>query len=319
MAFRLIKANEATATRRRVYFDIRDGSDGITPITTISGGQPQISTNGGSFTNTGIGTLTHTGVGRYYADLTQAAVANAGDVMMTRFKSAVSAETPGDMAVVVAFDPYDANGLGLLYLDATIASRLATAGYTSPPSTSDIATAVWAFGSRTLSSFGSLVSDIAAAVWAAGTRTLTAFGFTTGLATSAKQDEILAKVTGGLINVVNPLDPKSEELTLYRGIDYGPTLNNAPTRSQDTWTNATWAGAAGVFRYRQSGSVVTAGTVSLSQSSDTLTATLTLTAAETAAMVANQYGAYEIEITSTGGLKRIIAAGTLNVRDLVEA
>lgn len=125
MAFRLIKANEATAARRRVYFDIRDGSDGITPITTISGGQPQISTNGGSFTNTGISTLTHIGVGRYYADITQAAVGSAGDVILTRFKSAVSAESPGDMAVVVAFDPYDAAAMGLTYLNAAVGSRSA--------------------------------------------------------------------------------------------------------------------------------------------------------------------------------------------------
>lgn len=39
------------------------------------------------------------------------------------------------------------------------------------------AAGVWAHGTRTLSSFGTLVADIVAAVWAAGTRTLTAFGF----------------------------------------------------------------------------------------------------------------------------------------------
>ena len=36
--------------------------------------------------------------------------------------------------------------------------------------------AVWASGTRTLTSFGTLVADTAAAVWASGTRTLTSFG-----------------------------------------------------------------------------------------------------------------------------------------------
>lgn len=42
--------------------------------TSEAGGQPQISTDGVVWTNTGIGTLTAIGNGRYYADLTQAAV-----------------------------------------------------------------------------------------------------------------------------------------------------------------------------------------------------------------------------------------------------
>ena len=41
---------------------------------------------------------------------------------------------------------------------------------------SAIATAVWAVGTRTLTSFGTLVADTASAVWASGTRTLTSFG-----------------------------------------------------------------------------------------------------------------------------------------------
>lgn len=40
----------------------------------------------------------------------------------------------------------------------------------------DITTAVWIAGSRTLTSFGTLVTDITNAVWAAGSRTLTSFG-----------------------------------------------------------------------------------------------------------------------------------------------
>jgi hypothetical protein len=113
---RLVLANQATATRRRAYFDCRDVTDGLTPETGEAGGQPQISTNGGAFTNTGIGTLTHMGNGRYYADVTQTAVATAGDVIETRYKSANTAETPGDTFQVVAFDPDNAVRLGLTAL-----------------------------------------------------------------------------------------------------------------------------------------------------------------------------------------------------------
>ncbi len=43
--------------------------------------------------------------------------------------------------------------------------------------TSAVPTAVWALGSRTLTSFGTLVADTVTAVWGAVSRTLTAFGF----------------------------------------------------------------------------------------------------------------------------------------------
>lgn len=119
----LVLANDATATYRRVYFDLRDATDGITAETGEAGGQPQISTNGGAWTNTGIGTLSAIGNGRYYAELTQAAVANAGDVIETRYKSANTAETPGDTVQVVAFNPRDATALGLSRLDAAVSSR----------------------------------------------------------------------------------------------------------------------------------------------------------------------------------------------------
>lgn len=78
-------------------------------------------------------------------------------------------------------------------LNATVSSRLATAGYTAPPSAADNATAVWGAGSRTLSSFGTLVSDIATAVWGAAARTLTAFGFTPTPSNAADTTAIKAK------------------------------------------------------------------------------------------------------------------------------
>lgn len=118
--------------------------------------------------------------------------------------------------------------------------------------------------------------------------------------------------------IINPVAEDSQ-LTLHRLTDYNSTLNNAPQWTSDsTWTEATWASSTGVFRYQQkNGDVTAAGTVAISQSGDVLTATLTLTDTETGALVANSHGRYEVEITTTGGLKRMLASGELKVLDRV--
>lgn len=115
-AQRDVFANDATAAHRRVYFQCVDATDGITPETGEAGGQPQISTDGGAFTNTGIGTLTHAGNGRYYADVTQGAIATAGVWIETRYKSANTAECPGTSLDVKAYNGYDSVRLGLTAL-----------------------------------------------------------------------------------------------------------------------------------------------------------------------------------------------------------
>jgi|GEM_PF-5757050 len=124
----LIKANETSAGRRRVFFQLVDASDGITPETGEAGGQPQLSINGGAWSDTGIGTLNAVGHGRYYAEVTSTAVATAGTIIETRYKSTNTAECPGDSIQVVAFDPHDTAALGLSRLDATISSRSTYAG-----------------------------------------------------------------------------------------------------------------------------------------------------------------------------------------------
>lgn len=117
---RLVLLNEATASKRRVYFHLVDATDGLTAETGEGSGQPQISTNGATFTNTGIGTLTHIGNGRYYADLTQTAVnGTAGDVIETRYKSANTAEAVGDSFIVAAIDIF-AVDMGLSNVSANI-------------------------------------------------------------------------------------------------------------------------------------------------------------------------------------------------------
>lgn len=102
---REIQVSEPVAARRRVYFDLRDGTDGLTPELSEANGQPQLSTNGGAWTNTGIGILVVIGNGRYYAELTVAAVSSTGAIIETRYKSAATAESPGDTIEVVTHDP----------------------------------------------------------------------------------------------------------------------------------------------------------------------------------------------------------------------
>lgn len=99
-----VVAGEVNVAQRRVYFMLVDVTDGITPETGEAGGQPQISSDGAAWTNVGIGVLVAIGNGRYYADLTAAAVASAGTTIETRYKSANTAECPGDTVRVINVD-----------------------------------------------------------------------------------------------------------------------------------------------------------------------------------------------------------------------
>jgi hypothetical protein len=100
-----VNPNEATAANRRMYFQCVDIGDGMTPETAEAGGQPQISTNGAAWTDTGIGVLVAIGNGRYYAVLTQAAVLTEGDVIEGRYKSANTAEAVGTTVQVLYRPP----------------------------------------------------------------------------------------------------------------------------------------------------------------------------------------------------------------------
>jgi hypothetical protein len=92
MPLKHVRKNESTAAERRLYFHCVDVTDGFTPETGEAAGQPQISTNGAAWTNTGIGTLNAIGQGWYYADVTQATVnANSG-IILGRYKSAATRE-----------------------------------------------------------------------------------------------------------------------------------------------------------------------------------------------------------------------------------
>jgi hypothetical protein len=124
---RTIQQGESVAVRRRVYFQIV-GTDGLTPATGEAGGQPQISTNGGAWAATGIGVLVEIGNGRYYAELTAAALAAVGDVIETRYASGSTAECPGDSVQVFAHDlaaaTFGVSGSGAIAWTYTLTSSV---------------------------------------------------------------------------------------------------------------------------------------------------------------------------------------------------
>lgn len=105
--------------------------------------------------------------GMYRLDLSDAIVASGVPFVHLMLKGATNMAPVPIRLQLVDFDPEDATALGLSRLDAAITTR-----------SSHTAADVWTSGTRTLTSFGTLVADI----WANGTRTLT--GFSTALAVS---------------------------------------------------------------------------------------------------------------------------------------
>jgi hypothetical protein len=255
-AARLIFANQSTDANRRVYCQLVDATDGMTPETGEAGGQPQVSTNGGAWTDTGIGTLTHIGNGRYYADLTQALVATAETWISVRYKSANTAEGICTSAHVVAFDPGTGAvgsvtgnvggnvagsvgsvvGLTASNLDATVSSRAsqasvdAVAGYVDTeiaalPTANQISDQVWdeataghqAAGSTGLAlTSGSAPS--AADIWTYGTRTLTTIS--------------------GTVNILSPTGTTGT-LRLTRNDSYYIDDGPIPTFTRTGWVDLT--------------------------------------------------------------------------------
>jgi len=95
--------SEATAAQRRVPLHLVDATDGITPETGESAGQPQLSKNGAAFGNT-TATLVAVGNGLYYVELTAAELDTVG-FLAVRYKSANTAEAQV-AGQVVSYDPY---------------------------------------------------------------------------------------------------------------------------------------------------------------------------------------------------------------------
>ena len=103
---RQVQVSEAAAARRRVYFHCVDAADGISAEVGEAGGQPETSIDGAAWVGAAsIGVLVAIGNGRYYAELAVATVDTVGRLIETRYKSALTAETPGDSIEVVAYNP----------------------------------------------------------------------------------------------------------------------------------------------------------------------------------------------------------------------
>ena len=165
----LIQQSEATASLRRIFFQAVDATDGISPEPGLTGAGRL--SKAGAATAASTNNITEVDAtnmpGRYYIELTVTEVNTLG-IVEFRFKTAACAEVVA-RGLVVAFDPFTATDLGITRLDAAVSSR-----------SSHSAADVWAVGTRTLTSFGTLVSDI----WASASRTLTAFGFSVTVGTN---------------------------------------------------------------------------------------------------------------------------------------
>jgi antitoxin component HigA of HigAB toxin-antitoxin module len=150
-------------------------------------------------------------------------IANLDAAITSRLASAGYAAPPAATAIRTEMD---SNSTKLAHLDADVSSRLASAGYTAPPAATAIRTEmdsnsiklahldadissrsshnaadIWAVGTRTLTSFGTLVADIATAVWGAVTRTLTAISDSSGITTLLSRIASALTITGGKVDV----------------------------------------------------------------------------------------------------------------------
>jgi hypothetical protein len=90
------------------------------------------------------------------------------------------------------------------YTASTVSDKTGYSLSVTPPTASDIATAVWAAGTRTLSSFGSLVADIATAVWGAVARTITGGTITTNSDKTGYTVSTVSDKTGYSLTVTPP-------------------------------------------------------------------------------------------------------------------
>lgn len=162
----------------------------------------------------------------------------------------------------------------------------------------DVATAVWAAGSRTLTSFGTLVADVASAVWAAATRTLTSFG-------SLVSDLIAA---GGSVTVISPLTQNGRRLEIVQGDDYADADGRAISWSSTGWPDVTGATVNFVGLSTDGSDSFTWSMTAI----DSDTVRLELTAAQTSARSASSLYSYAVQAT-IGGNKVTLARGQMKV------
>ncbi len=133
---------------------IKEGGTSATQVTLASG-------TVGTWSSGGFKEIDSTNLPGWYELGLPDAMLSTGNSTIGHLKGATNLVPCPFEIELDAVDYQDAIAFGLSRLDAAI---------------SGIATSVWAFGARTLTSYGTLVSDVATAVWGAASRTLTAFG-----------------------------------------------------------------------------------------------------------------------------------------------
>lgn len=198
----LIELNEATAAGRRIPVALVDDTDGKTPETgvTISAGDMKVSKNGAAEANHG-GTLTELAGGDYYYEASSGEVDTLGYLTGRIVKAGI--RTFRMAAQVVAVDPRGAN-LGLTNLDAAVSSRLATAGYTAPPTAVQNADALLGRNLAGGSDGGRTVKD---ALRASRNRRIIAAGTLTVYAEDDATPAWTAAVTTNAGNPISEIDP----------------------------------------------------------------------------------------------------------------
>lgn len=115
-----VKLSEATAARRRVPVYLVDSTDGYTPEPGITAPTVEVSKNGGAQAS-GTGTFAEVGDGVYYYEFAAGEIDTLGWVNV-RIAGTGCREYQA-IVFVVAYDTFDADGLGLTRVDAAISSR----------------------------------------------------------------------------------------------------------------------------------------------------------------------------------------------------
>lgn len=126
----LIKLSETTAALRRIPFFAMDddSADGYAskPGLSFSTTEVKLSKNGATEVDA-TGTVTEIGGGAYYYEATEAELGTIGFLTVRPAKTDVY--TMPVTVQIVSINPYDANAMGMAYLDAATSSRLATTAY----------------------------------------------------------------------------------------------------------------------------------------------------------------------------------------------
>ncbi len=119
----LFQLDEATAGRRRLFFHAVLDTDGISPVTGITG-TGRRSKNGAAVSTTTASVVelnATTMPGRYYIEFTAGELDTVG-IIEFRKKAAGYAEIVA-RGQIVAFDPYTATNMGLTNLDVVVSTR----------------------------------------------------------------------------------------------------------------------------------------------------------------------------------------------------